>query len=134
MLLLIIAIVVVSLGIILTIIANKNDDFGVFILGIIPLIFGVIALIIMIVALILKPIEYTEFKIKYEATESMITNKDDIRDAAFTYNLLAINKEILSCREYINSNWVGIFNNKNICDSELLSKEDLYEKNNNHIN
>ena len=130
MLLLIIAIVVVSLGIILQV----QDSYDYDISSLACLLFGGLSLVVMILVLLLKPVEYTDFKIKYETTKNMITNKDDIRDAAFTNNLLEINEDILTCRAYINSNWVGIFQNKNICDTELLSKEDLYEKNNNHIN
>lgn len=126
MILLILAIIVLLVGIILIIIGNKkiwwSRDNYYFIGGILTAISGT-ALIVMIIILLLKPLNYKKFKIKYETTKNMITEKNDIRDATFTNNLLEINQEILTCREYINSKWVGIFQNKKICNMELLSKE-----------
>ena len=123
MLLLILAIVLVSLGIICAIIYDKNYSDGCLVLGCTCLIVGVSSLLAMIIILSSKPLEYTNFKIKYDTLKNMITDKDDIRDATFTNNLLEINKDILTCRAYINSNWIGVFYNKNICDAELLSKD-----------
>lgn len=79
-------------------------------------------LFIMILVLTLKPVMYKNFKIKYDTIKEMSTSPDDIRDATYTQNLIEINNEIRHCREYKNSTWVGIFQNKKICNLKLLNK------------
>ena len=72
--------------------------------------------------IILKPINYKNFKIQYDTITEMQTAKNDIRDAEYTKNLIEINNEIKTNREYINSKWVGIFYNKKIAEMEILNK------------
>ena len=92
--------------------------------SIILLVFGIIFITIEIVALTTKPIVYKNFKIKYDVIKEQITSKDDVRDATFTQNIIEINQEIMHCREYINNVWLGIYENKKICDMELLKKNE----------
>lgn len=88
------------------------------------LVIGLLFIVIEIGVLIIKPIAYKDFKIKYDVIKEQITNKDDVRDATFTQNIIEINQEIMQCREYIDNIWLGIFENKKICDMELLKKNE----------
>ena len=88
------------------------------------LLFGIILVIAEIIVLTTKPIVYKNFKIKYEVVKEQITSKDDVRDATFTQNIIEINQEIMHCREYIDNAWIGIYENKKICDMELLKKNE----------
>ena len=91
--------------------------------GAIVLMFSVSFLIVELTFLFLKPLSYKNFKIKYDTIKETITSKDDIRDATFTNQIIEINKEIKTCNEFKNSAWFGIFQNEQICKSELLTKE-----------
>lgn len=91
--------------------------------GAIVLMFSVPFLIVELTFLFLKPLSYKNFKIKYDTIKETMTSKDDIRDATFTNQIIEINKEIKTCNEFKNSTWFGIFQNEQICESELLTKE-----------
>ena len=88
------------------------------------LVIGMIFLIIEVICLAAKPITYKEFKIEYNIVKEQITSKDDVRDATFTQNIIKINQKIMSCREYIDDIWLGIYEDKKICDMELLKKDE----------
>ena len=128
MIILIIAILLVVIGIILLIIDAKVGfwfDYDIY--GIISLFVGGLILFITILILLTKPISYKNFKVKYETIKEMVTSKNDIRDATFTNSLIEINEDIKSCNEYKNSVWIGIFQIKEICETEPLRKEDNNE-------
>lgn len=91
--------------------------------GMMILVISGIPLIIELMILLIKPLNYKNFKIKYDTIKETITSKDDIRDATFTSQLIEINQEIKSCNEYKNSAWVGIFQNERICEMDYLKKE-----------
>lgn len=123
MIILIITIILAILGIVMFIIGDKEWDYNNFlIIGFILLVVTSIALLIEIPTIMLKPINYKNFKIQYETVTEMQTSKNDIRDAEYTKNLIEINNEIKTNREYINSKWVGIFYNKKIAEMEILNK------------
>ena len=123
MIILIITIILATLGIVMFIIGEKNWEYDIFlIIGAILLMVTSMALLIEIPIIILKPINYKNFKIQYETVTEMQTSKNDIRDAEYTKNLIEINNEIKTNREYINSKWVGIFYNKKIAEMEILNK------------
>lgn len=82
---------------------------------------GGIFLFIIIMILTAKPLDYKRVKIKYDVLQQTITSKDDIRDAGYINQLIELNNEIQSCREFKDSKWVGIFQNKKICELELLT-------------
>lgn len=102
---------------------NDLDASDFFIIGIPLGAISLIALIAEVATISTKAIGYKNFKIKYDTIKSQITNKDDIRDASFTQNIIEINEQILYCREYKDSIWFGIYQNEKICDTELLKKE-----------
>ena len=123
MIILIITIILAILGIVMVIIGNKSWRYEVFlIIGVILLIVTSIALLCEIGVIISKPIDYKNFKIQYDTITEMQTSKNDIRDAEYTKNLIEINNEIKTNREYINSKWVGIFYNKKIAEIKILNK------------
>ena len=121
MLILIIGIILFIIGIIGL---NKGFDDWLEIVGIGGSIFGGIMLFAAIVFLINKPYKYKTFKIEYETIKKMATSKSDIRDATFTNRLIEVNKEINYCREFKNNIWIGIYQNKKICEMKLLKKGD----------
>ena len=126
MVLLGITILIVIIGILCIIKGNHCgywDGDNWILLGAIILVFSGIFSIGELVFLSLKPVDYKNFKIKYDTIKETITSKDDIRDATFTNQLIEINQTIRSCNEYKDSIWVGIFQNKKICEMELLKKE-----------
>ena len=120
MLILIISIILFILGIIGL---YKGFDDWLEIIGIFGSVFGGLLLVAVIVFLINKPYKYRTFKIEYETIKQMTTSKSDIRDATFTNRLIEVNKEINYCREFKDSIWIGIFQNKKICEMKLLNKE-----------
>lgn len=123
MIILIITIILAILGIVMVIIGNKSWRYEVFfMIGVILIIVTSIVLLCEIGVIISKPIDYKNFKIQYETITEMQTSKNDIRDAEYTKNLIEINNEIKTNREYINSKWVGIFYNKKIAEMEILNK------------
>lgn len=123
MIILIITIILAILGIVMAIIANNSWRYEVFlIIGVILLMVASIALLCEIGVIISKPIDYKNFKIQYDTITEMQTSKNDIRDAEYTKNLIEINNEIKTNREYINSKWVGIFYNKKIAEMKILNK------------
>lgn len=123
MIILIITIILAILGIVMVIIGNKSWRYEVFlIIGVILLMVTSIALLCEIGVIISKPIDYKNFKIQYDTITEMQTSKNDIRDAEYTKNLIEINNEIKTNREYINSKWVGIFYNKKIAEMKILNK------------
>ena len=81
-----------------------------------------IGTIVSTIILIMKPISYKNFKIRYDTLKATITSSDDVRDATFTKDLIEVNTEINKCRAYIDSKWIGIFFNKEMCELELLGK------------
>lgn len=104
---------------------NSWEDHDIFMgFSILLLILGIIFITIEIAYLTAKPIVYKNFKIKYEIVKEQITSKDDVRDATFTQNIIEINQKIMQCREYIDNIWLGIYENKKICDMELLKKNE----------
>lgn len=119
MLILIIGIILFIIGIIGL---NKGFDDWLEIVGIGGSIFGGIMLFAAIVFLINKPYKYRTFKIEYETIKQMATSESDIRDATFTNRLIEVNKEINYCREFKDSIWIGIYQNKKICEMKLLKK------------
>lgn len=119
----ILAIILGCIGLYYTTYSWKDHDIFMG-FSIILLVLGIIFIVIEIGALIIKPIAYKDFKIKYDVIKEQITNKNDVRDATFTQNIIEINQEIMQCREYIDSVWVGIYENKKICDMELLKKDE----------
>lgn len=123
MIILIITIILAILGIAMVIIGNKSWRYEVFfMIGVILIIVTSTVLLCEIGVIISKPINYKNFKIQYETITEMQTSKNDIRDAEYTKNLIEINNEIKTNREYINSKWVGIFYNKKIAEMEILNK------------
>lgn len=123
MIILIITIILAILGIVMVIIGNKSWRYEVFfMIGVILIIVTSTVLLCEIGVIISKPIDYKNFKIQYETITEMQTSKNDIRDAEYTKNLIEINNEIKTNREYINSKWVGIFYNKKIAEMENLNK------------
>lgn len=123
MIILIITIILAILGIVMVIIGDKSWDHEVFlIIGAILITATSTVLLCEIIIIISKPIDYKDFKIQYETITEMQTSKNDIRDAEYTKNLIEINNEIKTNREYINSKWVGIFYNKKIAEMEILNK------------
>lgn len=84
---------------------------------------GVIVLIVEIILLCIKPIDYKNFKIKYETIKEMTTSASDVRDATYTEKLIEINEEIKKNREFINNDFIGIFYHKEIANMELLGKK-----------
>ena len=123
MIILTITIILAILGIVMFIIGEKSWEYDNFlIIGVILLMVTSIALLIEIISIILKPINYKNFKIQYDTITEMQTSKNDIRDAEYTKNLIEINNEIKTNREYINSKWVGIFYNKKIAEMKILNK------------
>ncbi len=126
MILLGITILLVIIGILCIIKGNCDgywDGDNWILSGAIILVFSSVFLIVELACLSLKPVGYKDFKIKYETIKETITSKDDIRDATFTNQLIEINQTIRSCNEYKDSMWFGIFQNKKICEMELLKKE-----------
>ena len=93
------------------------------ILGIVCLLLATIFFSVEMVLILSKPFEYKTFKIKYDTIKDTITFKDDIRDATFTNQIIEINSKIRSCNEFKDSQWIGIFQNKRICDLPLLNKD-----------
>ena len=126
MILLGITIIIVIIGI-LCIVKSQYRNFltddTMAITGAMILMFSVPFLTAELMFLFLKPLTYKNFKIKYDTIKEIITSKDDVRDATFTNQIIEINKEIKTCNEFKNSNWIGIFQNEQICESELLTKE-----------
>lgn len=123
MIILIITIILAILGIVMVIIGNKSWRYEVFfMIGVILIIVTSTVLLCEIGVIISKPIDYKNFKIQYDTITEMQTSKNDIRDAEYTKNLIEINNEIKTNREYINSKWVGIFYNKKIAEMEILNK------------
>ena len=114
------------LGIVLLMICNKywRSSFTTWCepIAIILCTICTIDIIVSTIILIMKPISYKNFKIKYDTLKDTITSSDDIRDATFTKDLIEVNTEINKCRAYIDSKWIGIFFNKEMCELELLEK------------
>lgn len=113
------------IGIAISIIGCKNSwdcDWQIEVGIVISFVSGLL-LIIALIALLTKPITYKNFKIEYDTIKETMTYKDDIRDATYTQNIININKQIRRCREYKDSNWLGIFQIEGICNAELLEKE-----------
>ena len=126
MILLGITIFIVIIGILCIIKGNHCsywDEDKWFLSGAIILVFSGMFLIVELVFLSLKPVTYKNFKIKYDIIKETMTSKDDIRDAEFTNQLIEVNQTIRSCNEYKDSMWISIFQNKKICEMELLKKE-----------
>ena len=98
-----------------------DDDLIVY--GIIGIVFDGMFLLVMALSLLCKPYDYKNFKIEYETVKETITQKDDVRDATYTMQIIEINQKIRHCREFKDSKWIGIFQNKKICEMELLTKE-----------
>lgn len=121
MLILIIGIILFIIGIIGI---NKGFDDWLEDLGLFGIIGGGICLLFVIAFLVNKPYKYKTFKIEYETIKQMATSKSDIRDATFTNRLIEVNKEINYCREFKNNIWIGIYQNKKICEMKLLKKGD----------
>ena len=127
MLLLIITIFLLILSGSIIYLCYHNDDWYSETLPIISGIIGTLAitaLIIEIGILISKPFNYKAFKIKYNVLKEQTTSKDDIRDATFTQNIIEINEEIIWCREYKDSIWIGLYQNEKICNTKLLKKDE----------
>ena len=97
-----------------------KDEYDI--LGTILITLSSIFIVICCATILLKPISYKKFKVKYDTIKETVTYSDDIRDATFTNKIIEINEEILYCREFKDSLTIGIFQNKNICELELLSK------------
>lgn len=93
------------------------------ILGIVCLITATIFFLVEMTIILSKPFEYKTFKVKYDTIKDTITFKDDIRDATFTNQIIEINSKIRSCNEFKDSQWIGIFQNKRICELPLLNKD-----------
>jgi len=106
-------------GIAVVVYGNVYADWYV---GTILITLSSIFIVICCAIILLKPISYKKFKVKYDTIKETITYSDDIRDATFTNKIIEINEEILYCREFKDSLTIGIFQNKNICELELLSK------------
>ena len=83
---------------------------------------GGVVLIIELSFLAMKPLDYKNFKVKYETMQMISTQKDDIRDATYTMKIIEVNEEIAKCKEFENSKWIGIFQNKKICNTSYLEK------------
>ena len=98
-----------------------SDDLIVY--GVIGIVFDSVFLLAMASILLFKPYEYKNFKIEYETVKETITQKDDVRDATYTMQIIEINQKIRHCREFKDSKWIGIFQNEKICEMELLEKE-----------
>lgn len=98
------------------------DREGLCLLGICCLVLSTIFILVEMVLILNKPFEYKTFKVKYDTIKETITFKDDIRDATFTNQIIEINSKIRSCNEFKDSYWVGIFQNKRICELPLLNK------------
>ena len=123
MIILILTISVVILGIILCIIgANDWEKENFLTAGVMICVFIGMVLIFEIVDILYKPIDYKNFKIRYDTIKETMTSKDDIRDATFTNNLIEINQKIRTCNEYKDSIWFNIFQNKKICETEIIKK------------
>ena len=122
MLIIIISVLILILGLILMWIGVKFFKDVLFACGIFIGFIGFLFVVVECCILIKKPLHYKEFKVNYEVISETITNKDDIRDAAFTKEIIEINKEIKRCREFIDNKYIGIFENKKICELELLDK------------
>ena len=74
------------------------------------------------VIFISKPMEYKEFKAKYDTVAETITSQSDIRDTNYTKEIIELNTEINLNREFIQNEWIGIFYNEKIAELELLQK------------
>lgn len=124
--LLLIFIIGLILGVVLLMICNKywRSSFTDWCtpIGILLCIICTIGTIVSATLLIIKPISYKNFKIRYDTLKDTITSSDDVRDATFTKDLIEVNTEINKCRAYIDSKWIGIFFNKEMCELELLGK------------
>lgn len=124
MIFLIIVILLIIIGIVCVLIGHSLDcwDGENWILaGWGCLILGGICLLVIIMILTSKPLDYKRLKVKYDVLQQTITSKDDIRDAGYINQLIEVNNEIQSCREFKDSKWVGIYQNKKICELELLT-------------
>ena len=99
------------------------DGEGLCFFGGVCLVLATIFILIEIVLILNKPFEYKTFKVKYDTIKETITFKDDIRDATFTNQIIEINSKIRSCNEFKDNQWIGIFQNKRICDLPLLNKD-----------
>lgn len=127
-----IAIGILLLGILFALIGYKMDQSASFfsddgllwiVVGWTIIILDFIFILTMSLILLSKPYNYKNFKIEYETVKETITQKDDVRDATYTMQIIEINQEIKYCREFKDSKWIGIFQNEKICEMELLEKE-----------
>ena len=122
MLLIIISIIMLILSIILIKVATENWFDGLLILGILIAFISGGTLIGCITALAIKPLIKNDFIARYETIKEMPTYNNDIRDATYTQSLIEINEEIKKCNIYINNKFIGIFEIKEICETEPLKK------------
>ena len=81
-------------------------------IGIIGTIFGSIILAFCIAFLIYKQVTYKRFIAEYNTIKEISTSKEDLRDATYTNRIIDINEQINTCREFKDSLWVGIYQNK----------------------
>lgn len=126
MIILILTIILLVIGIMCLVHYFRSDNYftDVYLLiGLIFLLIFGIVLLIEGILLLYKPLDYTDFKIKYETVSELSTSKEDIRDATYTMQLIEINNEIRINKEYVNNPWIGIFYNKDIANMQLLNKE-----------
>ena len=70
-----------------------------------------------------KQVTYKRFIAEYNTIKEISTSKEDLRDATYTNRIIDINEQINTCREFKDSLWVGIYQNKKICNAELLTKK-----------
>lgn len=114
MILIILSILIIIVGLIIYFFGNFVLDYGYNFYGTIITVVGVAILGLLTGRIIYKPIEYTNFTAKYYNIQYIGTDKEEI--------IYSINEKILKCRAYEKSKWVGIYQNKKICELNLLSK------------
>ena len=122
MILLITTMLGLILGIVAIKIGLKYYKDGLTIIGLVTTVIHVIMIVIELIIILTKPLDAIDFKSKYEVIQQMATEKDDIRDATFTQNIIKINQTINDNRIWKDSLFVGIFYNEEIADMEFLKK------------
>ena len=75
-----------------------------------------------IIIILFKPLDYKNFKIEYETIKETVTSSKDMRDTNYTQKLIEINTEISTNKAFADSQWVGVFYNKQIAELEPLKK------------
>jgi hypothetical protein len=127
MILLISTIILIALGIVAILDYKKQNWFEAnefqCVAGMMEAVVGTLFLLMELLIIGVKPLDYKNFKIKYETITETITSSEDIRDTNYTMKIIEINEEIKRNREYVDSPWIGIFYNKDIANMELLEKE-----------